>query len=195
LLPPPDATTVFSVAAEDTTPLPKSRAALARARRILNQLPDKEGSVEEYRDLIPYALELLDNVWRTIDAESRGRRTEQFGRWWADQNTSTRDAIKRLRNYELKRNVQLTRKRSRFKSPGFVQIHEDRTITFHNEDGSEFDSGLEGVDIIATETESRWDFEVPGLEDRPVQEVLETVHTTLAERVLPTAERLLGETE
>jgi hypothetical protein len=179
------------VASEETTPLAASRAALDQARRLLDQLPDKERSVEEYRDVIPYVLDRLDNVWRTIDAESRGRRTPQFETWWAAQQTRTRDAIKVLRNAELKRGVQLTRKRSRFKFSGFMRIHEDGTITFHNEDGSEFESGLEGVDVTMTETESRWDFNVPGLEDRPVQEVLETAYTTLAERVLPTAERLL----
>jgi hypothetical protein len=183
------------MAPEETTPLPRSRAALAQARRLLDQLPDKESSVEEYRDLIPYALDRLDNVWRTIDAESRGRRTQQFGTWWAEQHTSTRDAIKRLRNAELKHGVQMTRKRSRFTFSGFMRIHDDGTITFHNQDGSEFESGLEGVDVAMTETESRWDFEVPGLEDRPVQEVLEAVYTTLAEHLLPTAERVLRQTD
>jgi hypothetical protein len=175
-----------AVAPEHTTPLPESRAALAQARRLLDQLPDKEDSLEEYRDLIPYALDRLDNVWRTINEESEGQRTQQFAAWWAEQRTRTRDSVKVLRNYELKRNVQLTRKRSRFKFPGTMQIHKDRTITYHHEDGSE----VEGIPTFI-HTESRWDFNVPGLEDRPVQEVLETVYTVLAERVLPTAERLL----
>jgi hypothetical protein len=183
------------VVPEETTPLPESREALEQARRILDQLPDKEGSIEQYRDLVPYALDRLDNVWRTIKDESKGRRTHCFGTWWAEEHTRTRDAVKALRNAELKRGMKSTRKRSRFAIPGFVQVHEDGTITVHREDGSEIESGPEGVRVTATEIESRWDFNVPGLEDRPVQEVLETVYTVLAERVLPTAERLLRETE
>ncbi len=36
-----------------------------------------------------------------------------------------------------------------------------------------------------------WDFAVPGLADRPVQDVLELVYSQLADSVLPTAEQLL----
>jgi hypothetical protein len=119
--------------------------------------------------------------------------TPEFGEWWAAQHTRTRDAIRKLRNAELKRGVQLTRRKSRFRFPGFIRVHEDGTVTVHREDGSEIESGPRGVEVAATETESRWDFHVQGLEERPVQEVLDTVYKTLDAHVLPTAERLLRE--
>ena len=183
------------MAPEETTPLPKSRAALEQARRLLDELPARERSVQEYRDHVPYVLERLDHVWRTIDAESRGRRTPEFGEWWAGQTTSTRNAIKWLRNQELKHGVQSTRKRSRFAVQGFMRVHENGRMTWHREDGSEIEPGPQGVEVSAKETESLWDFAVPGLEDQPVQDLLETVYTNLADRVLPTAERLLREAE
>jgi len=37
--------------------------------------------VEEYRDLIPYALDRLDNVGAQSTRKSRGRRTQDFGKW------------------------------------------------------------------------------------------------------------------
>lgn len=177
---------------ESSTPLPRSRQALEQARRVLDELPEKEASVEKYRDLVPWALDRLDNVWRTIDDESRGQRTPEFGAWWAAQRTGTRDAVKRLRNAEVKRGEISTRRRSTFTFPGTMTIYEDRSITFHDADGAELPAGPEGVHIEANETKRLWDFALPGLEDRPVQDVLETIYAVLADLVLPKAESLLA---
>ena len=93
--------------------------------------------------------------------------------------------LKLLRNAELKQGVQRTRKRSRVRGLGNIRIHEDGRVTVHAEDGSEVGH------MTAVEVESKWDFNVSDLEDRPVQEVLEEEITRLREGVLPTAERLL----
>ena len=179
---------------EEIPLLPKSRAALEQARRVLDQLPTKERSVQDYRDHIRYVLDRLDNVWRTIDAESKGRRTPEFGEWWAAQTTETRSAIKWLRTAEVKEGAVSTRKRSRLAVEGFMRVHEDGSMTFHREDGSEIEAGPQGIGVTAKETESLWDFAVPGLEERRVQDVLETVYSN-PDRVLTKAERLLREAE
>ena len=152
-------------------------------------LPAKEGSVQEYRDFIPYVLDRLDNVWRTIDAESKGRRTSAFVSWWGEQYTPSRRMLKALRNAELKNGMQSTRKRSRLQGLGHVRVHEDGRVTFHGEDGSEVRH------ITAVEVESKWDFDVPGLQDWPVQEVLEEVISRLDAEIIPTAERLLRDAD
>jgi hypothetical protein len=178
---------------DGTGPLPRSRAALAQARRVLDQLPAKEISVEAYRDHVPWVLDRLDNVWRTIDSESRGVRTDRFGRWWAGQRTENREAIKVLRNAEVKQGEQSTRRMMIGRSPTRLQVHEDGSITCLPEDGSEI-SVVPGQPIILeppVEWKTTWDFAVPGLEDRPVQDVLEKVYSDLSDSVLPTAERLL----
>jgi hypothetical protein len=159
---------------------------LAQAQRMLDLLPTNEQSVQEYRDFIPYVLDRLDNVWRTIDSESKGKRTPAFASWWREQYTPSRQMLKALRNAELKQGVQSTRKRSRFRGLGHIRIREDGRVTVHGEDGSEV------RELTAVEVESKWDFNVLGLEDRPVQEVLEEVVSRLDAEVVPTAERLLG---
>ena len=60
-----------SMAPQETSPLPRSRAALEQARRVLDQLYASEESVRDYRDKMPYVLDRLDNVWRTIRGYGR----------------------------------------------------------------------------------------------------------------------------
>ena len=50
------------MAPQETSPLPRSRAALEQARRVLDQLYASEESVRDYRDKMPYVLDRLDNV-------------------------------------------------------------------------------------------------------------------------------------
>ena len=59
------------MAPQETSPLPRSRAALEQARRVLDQLYASEESVRDYRDKMPYVLDRLDNVWRTIRGYGR----------------------------------------------------------------------------------------------------------------------------
>jgi hypothetical protein len=174
-------------------PLPGSRAALAQARRVLDQLPAKESSVEAYRDYIPWVLDRLDNVWRTINSESEGKRTGRFANWWSGQVTDTREAIRVLRNAEVKRNEQSTRRTRVGMSPTRLQVHEDGTISLHRADGtvSRITPGGPVVLEPPQEWTATWDFAVPGLADQPVEDVLELVYSQLADSVLPTAEQLL----
>lgn len=177
---------------QEPTPLPRSRKALAQARRVLDQLPAKESSVQDYRDFIPYVLDRLEHVWRTIEYESKGKRTQPFGAWWAEQRQGNRHSVSVLRNAELKRGEKSTRRRTEFKVPGYIQVHEDGRITAHRQDGSEIPRGPEGITVEpAVAVRSGWEFAVAGLDDRPAQEVLETVYRRLADETLPTAERLL----
>jgi hypothetical protein len=76
-------------------------------------------------------------------------------------------------------------KRSRFRHNGHGRVHADRRVTIHADDGTEV------PEVTAVEVESKFDFHVPGLEDRPVQEVLEELISRLGEETLATAEHLL----
>jgi hypothetical protein len=82
--------------------LPRSREALARAGRLLDHLAGHAHDTVALRDHLPYVLDLLAGVTRMIDSESKGRRTPQFGQWWATVDCSTQ-AIQEMRNAELKR--------------------------------------------------------------------------------------------
>lgn len=82
--------------------LSRSRAALARAGRMLDDLSQHSHDSVAFRDRIPYVLDLLAGVTRTIDAESRGSRTPAFGLWWASFDRSAQAAIQEMRNAELK---------------------------------------------------------------------------------------------
>jgi hypothetical protein len=83
--------------------LPRSREALARARRRLAEVADRSFDETWREDQIPYLLELADGVTRMINEETDGRRTPAFGMWWANQDRSARDAVHEMRNAELKR--------------------------------------------------------------------------------------------
>jgi hypothetical protein len=109
--------------------LPRSRKALEQARRVLDELPSKAASPTGYRDHVPWALDRLENVWRTINEESRGRRTAEFGTWWAGELSGNRAAINQLRNAEVKRGEQTTRRTMVFKAVNQIRVDEDGRIT------------------------------------------------------------------
>jgi hypothetical protein len=54
------------------------------------------------RDRIPYVLDLMDGVTRTINAESKGCRTPEFVTWWATVDRSAQQVIHEMRVAELK---------------------------------------------------------------------------------------------
>jgi hypothetical protein len=61
-----------------------------------------------FRDRIPYVLDLLAGVTRSIDDESKGRRTPEFGMWWTQVDQTARQSIQEMRNAELKQMVSRT---------------------------------------------------------------------------------------
>ena len=61
------------------------------------------GSIVGFRDRLPYVLDLLAGITRTIDDESRGHRTQAFATWWPGIDRTSQDTIQELRNAELKR--------------------------------------------------------------------------------------------
>lgn len=176
------------------TPLPETRRALAHARRTLDKLAALEDSVQEYRDQIGWVLDRLDNVWRSINDEPRGQRPDAFVQWWSQQRTETREAIRKLRNAEMKKNLPQTGAVSRARSRDRLRIHDDGRITLIREDGTEVRPGADGaLHTTAMVYETRWTFVgIPEFEGQTVREALESVYMQLADDVVPTAERLLG---
>lgn len=181
-------------------PLPVARRALEQVRRQLTLLSEMEDAEQKYRDFLPWVLDRLENVWRMIDAESKGRRTHDFGAWWASQKTGNRQAVNVLRNAELKRNERTTMVRRVYNSGFQVRVSQDGSVSIVSPDGTELPRDQEGnlpaINIDISESVKpeivEWSFNVPGLEGRSVQEVLETVYRGLETEVLPTAETKLG---
>jgi hypothetical protein len=64
--------------------------ALAWAQRMLHDLAGHGADSVDFRDRIPYVLDLLAGVTRTLDAESRGDRTARFSAWWTTLDRQSR---------------------------------------------------------------------------------------------------------
>lgn len=74
-----------------------------------------------------------------------GQRPDAFVQWWSQQRTDTREAIRKLRNAEVKKNVPQTGAVSRARSPDRIRIHDDGRITLIREDGREVGPGADGA--------------------------------------------------
>jgi hypothetical protein len=75
---------------------------------MLDDLARHSSDIGALRDRLPYVLDLLSGVTRTIHAESRGRRTPPFTAWWNSVDRSAQRAIQEMRNAELKELVSRT---------------------------------------------------------------------------------------
>jgi hypothetical protein len=75
---------------------------------MLDDLARHSADVGALRDRLPYVLDLLSGVTRSIHAESRGRRTPRFTAWWNSVDRSAQQAIQEMRNAELKELVSRT---------------------------------------------------------------------------------------
>jgi hypothetical protein len=154
--------------------LPKSREALARAERMLDDLARHTLDSVAFRDRIPYVLDLLAGVTRTIHAESSGHRTPEFGTWWASVDRSAQQSIQEMRNAELKELISRT------------AAHFDTHI---NVSAADFpDLRVNDGDTVTRVT---WAFNGGALHGKPV---LDTLRDYLQEvtAVLEEAERRLG---
>jgi hypothetical protein len=80
-----------------------ARQTLGRAQRMLDDLSRHADDEVDFRDRLPYVLDLLAGVTRCIDSESKGRRTTQFASWWSTTDRTMGNVIRELRNAELKR--------------------------------------------------------------------------------------------
>jgi hypothetical protein len=86
----------------------RSREALARAERMLDDLSRHSHDSVAFRDRLPYVLDLMAGVTRTIHSESSGSRTPAFGSWWASVDRSRQTDIQEMRNAELKELISRT---------------------------------------------------------------------------------------
>lgn len=82
--------------------LPRSREALSRLEEGLERLSAAQSEPNDFRFILPLVLDHAVAVTRTIDKESKGRRTHGFGAWWKEVDQEERLAIQELRNAELK---------------------------------------------------------------------------------------------
>lgn len=189
-------TNVVIVTATDVDDvLPRTRKALAQARRQLNDLQSRRDDIVGFRDLLPYVLDRLLNVWRSIETESRGRRTPAFGTWWKGQLAGNREWVASLRNIELKDNHETSKADTYYRGTNAIQVFEDGHREAIRPDGSIAprlpDGGLDAGDMVRHSI--RWEFVVPGLEGREAEEILELVFCRLDSEILPHAEKLIRE--
>ena len=120
----------------ENAPLPRARRALAQARRQLDDLEQAREDIEKYRDLLPYVLDRLLNVWRVIDTESRGRRPQAFSTWWLNQKDGNRSSVARLRNQELKANQQSAKQEKFFRGENSIRVLENGKVEAVRPDGT-----------------------------------------------------------
>jgi hypothetical protein len=76
---------------------------------MLDDLERHSHNPVAFRDRIPYVLDLLAGVTRTIHAESSGHRTPEFADWWGAVDRSAQQSIHEMRNAELKELRSLTK--------------------------------------------------------------------------------------
>jgi hypothetical protein len=139
----------------DRVDLPRSREALGRAQRMLDDLARHSADVDALRDRLPYVLDLLSGVTRVIDAESRGHRSTVFSAWWNTVDRSAQGAIQEMRNAELKRLESRTTLSTTTKTAVRAIDYPDLRVA----DGD-------------TVTRITWVFDGGGLHGRPVFETL-----------------------
>ena len=75
---------------------------------MLDDLARHSHDTTDFRDRLPYVLDLLAGVTRTIDTESRGHRKQAFAAWWGGVDRSAQQTIQEMRNAELKELVSRT---------------------------------------------------------------------------------------
>jgi hypothetical protein len=69
---------------------------------MLADLERHSNDTTNFRDRLPFVLDLLAGATRTIDAESTGHRTPAFAAWWGSVDRSAQQTIQEMRNAELK---------------------------------------------------------------------------------------------
>jgi hypothetical protein len=75
---------------------------------MLDDLERHSHDTTDFRDRLPYVLDLLAGVTRTIDTESSGHGTSVFAAWWGAVGCSAQQTIQEMRNAELKELVSRT---------------------------------------------------------------------------------------
>jgi hypothetical protein len=132
-----------------------------------------------FEDRLPYVLDLLAGITRSIDEETRGHRSTQFASWWTTTDRSMQQAITELRHAELKRVESRTKKRTRIEISGPL-----KTVVMTIE-------GLTANQLsIVARTE--WEFVGGDLDGKPVLGELKA-YLVVAEAMAAKAEALLDQ--
>jgi hypothetical protein len=69
---------------------------------MLDDLERHNNDTTDFRDRLPFVLDLLAGITRMIDTESRGHRTPAFAAWWSRVDRPAQHTIQEMRNAELK---------------------------------------------------------------------------------------------
>jgi hypothetical protein len=85
---------------------------------MLDDLARHSHDPVDFRDRVPYVLALLAVITSTIDSESSGHRTAEFGAWWASVDRSAQRSMQEIRTAELKEQQSFTA----------VQVHSNTAV-------------------------------------------------------------------
>ncbi|MDA3806220.1 hypothetical protein PED38_15580 [Clavibacter sp. CT19] len=166
--------------------------ALADAKFQMNQLAQMRPNLKDFNLLLPYVLDRLANVCRSINEETKGHRSADFSSWWDplkdDPDLTT---LTRARNDELKASTRTTTGTVELRVPGgpswFIESVEATVTTA---DGTTQTVGTrytieapENAVISVTFTVGAW-------AGREVMSVLQEVLARLELDIVPTAVRL-----
>ena len=67
----------------------RSKKALERASRMLDDLKGRSVSVVAFRERIPYVLDPLAGVTRVVSKATKGHRTQALAYWWSTADRSS----------------------------------------------------------------------------------------------------------
>jgi hypothetical protein len=178
--------------------LDRSRAALRRATRAVDDLLDADSS-DVFLDRFPSVLATIAVVGSIINAETEGHRTPEFGNWWKKTQADPRFIFMRdVRNAEFKRGESRHAARHQVSlidpvlARDFLSIFRGGKVIeeVRGQPSGEQAAGAAPASSPPGFHSIEWYFSGGLFDDLEVFTVLELYLEWLRDEVLPTAERL-----
>jgi hypothetical protein len=178
--------------------LDRSRTALRQATQAVEELRAAKDSPELFRDRFPLAMGAVQRVGSIIAAETKGRRTSEFGMWWKrTQSDPLYTFMRDVRNAEFKRGesrqaahhqVTLTDAAVVQDSLSYQVIRDEKVVEGRGQPSEPVSMPSAGPPVPHT---IDWYFSGGGQYDgREVLSLVDRYLAWLQHEVLPTAERL-----
>ncbi|WP_433498130.1 hypothetical protein ACQP1K_24995 [Sphaerimonospora sp. CA-214678] len=158
----------------------RAHESLARGERMLNDLKIYIQDEVAFRDRLPYVLDLLAGVTRSIADESKGQRSNKFSAWWNGIDRSIQKEITELRHAELKR----------IESRTEARVNVDLVTPIPQPEPTRMTVEALAANVIHIQVSLEWRFKGGAFDEKPVIDTLEAYWRT-ARDILAKAEKLL----
>jgi hypothetical protein len=170
----------------------RTSMALADAKFQMNQLAQMRPGFQDFNLLLPFVLDRLANVCRSINEETKGRRSADFSSWWDQlKNDPDLTTLTGARNDELKASTRTTSGTIDLHIPGGPTWHiESVEVTVTAHDGTTQTVSPRYTTESSENAVETLTFTVGAWAGREVMSVLEEMLDRLDSDVVPTAERL-----